>query len=464
MIDLVKLTLLAGDGGHGRISLHREKYRPKGGPDGGHGGNGGNVVVVGDKNVNTLKDYAGAKEFRAEDGQVGGKDKKTGASGEDVVLRVPLGTVVWLTGENKTSSYRRRKYARPDWSHLEQKSESLLKLQQETESEVIIDHKVQQKKEQSECRYRMNALLNNEEVRYKKYRFEQERERIPHRDQDELELLNLDEVVAADEVRQFTNQDKITNIDNLNSENVQGIKLAEITEHGQEVVVCQGGFGGRGNDSFKSSINRTPLEAEYGTFGERKEVVLELRLLADVGLVGFPNAGKSTLLSKLTKATPKIADYPFTTLEPNLGVVSDKRTGRDLIMADIPGLIEGASQGKGLGDRFLRHIENCKTLMFVLFLPEEIVFDDNLSNEQKAEQVFAQFEQLSLELKARHEDLLSKNNLLTLNKTDIYTNELIDTVVNLFNKNGSEILPFSAFTGEGLEEVKKNLFHLALIS
>ncbi|MEA2056736.1 MAG: GTPase [Patescibacteria group bacterium] len=460
MIDLVKLTLLAGDGGHGRISLHREKCRPKGGPDGGHGGNGGSVIVVGDKNINTLKHYAGAKEFKAEDGQIAGNNKKTGASAEDVILKVPLGTVVWLTGENKTSSHRRRKYAKPDWSHLEQKSESLLGSQEKSEEQTP-GSQTKQKKEQDECRYRMNALLTNEQVKYKKYRFEQERERIPHREEDELESLNLDEVETTDQIREFFAQDKITNIHDSNSENLRGIKLAEITEHNQQIAVCQGGFGGRGNNSFKSSINRTPLEAEYGTFGEKKEVVLELRLLADVGLVGFPNAGKSTLLSKVTKATPKIADYPFTTLEPNLGVLNDERSGKDLIVADIPGLIEGASKGRGLGDRFLRHLENCKTLVFVLFLPEEVVFDDSLTNEQKAEQVFAQFKQLSQELEARHEELLSKSNLLTLNKTDIYTDELIDIVVNLFTKNGSKIFPFSAFTGDGLADVKREVFLLA---
>jgi GTP-binding protein len=456
MIDLVKLKLLAGDGGHGRVSLHREKYRPKGGPDGGHGGQGGNIIIEGNRNLNTLKEYAGAKEFKAEDGQMGGKNKKTGRTGQDIVLKVPLGTVVWMTAENEASRYRRQKYARPVWDKIEDESEPLVELKQEAEEQ----EPAVEPEEEEGTRFRMDTTLDKQEVVHEKYQFEQEGERVPFRPEDQAQPLNWDKIPEVDEVKQFTTQDKVHDAGELSRSGFKGLKLVEITDHGQQVVVCQGGFGGRGNEAFKSSTHQTPLEAEYGTFGERKEIILELRLLADVGLVGFPNAGKSTLLSKLTKATPKIANYPFTTLEPNLGVMSDENSAQDLVLADIPGLIEGASQGKGLGDRFLRHIENCQALMYMLFLPETVVYNEELTTKEKAEQVFEQYQQLKAELEAHHEDLLAKDNLLTLNKIDIYNKNIIEELVNLFNENDLRILPFSAITGEGLQQVKKEIFAL----
>ncbi|HCC84215.1 MAG TPA: hypothetical protein DEP87_00810, partial [Candidatus Pacebacteria bacterium] len=288
----------------------------------------------------------------------------------------------------------------------------------------------------------------------------------PPRNPDEPELIQVELASYQDQWRATG----VTPAQKTFADDAMGIELAELTEVGQQIVLCQGGFGGRGNFLFRGSTNVTPLEAEYGSFGEQKEVMLELRLLADVGLVGLPNAGKSTLLSKITKATPKIGDYPFTTIEPNLGVLTIDRSSpnfstvanksrRDVVIADIPGLIEGASQGKGLGLDFLRHLENCRRLVYVLALSEAMVFDDQLSLTQKAELVWQQYLTLKQELteysrlSQNRETLLQKQYILTLNKIDIYSTELIDAIVNIFTQNDEAILPFSGFTGEGLAMV-----------
>jgi len=390
MIDLVKLTLIAGDGGHGRISFRHEKYAPKGGPDGGHGGDGGNIVLRASGHFNTLKHYMGKKEITAGVGETGGRRQKTGERGEDIILEVPLGTVVFLENENHQGLIRRKKYG-------------------------------------------VSHLLNRNEIEFDKYFTEKEGQGIPFRDADSL--LGLDE---------------------------GKLELVTFTEAGQEVVICQGGFGGRGNTSFKGSTNTTPLEAEYGTFGEKKVITLELKLLADIGLVGYPNAGKSTLLSKITKANPKTANYPFTTIKPNLGVLS-LADGRDVVVADIPGLIEGASEGKGLGLDFLRHIENSKMLLFILFLPEEVVSDTNLSDEEKADQVWNQYQALRQELKQYHPALLEKPFLVSLNKIDIYSDELRQAIVNKFVKEKQTLQIFSGFTGDGLSEIKQQIADLVFV-
>jgi GTP-binding protein len=197
------------------------------------------------------------------------------------------------------------------------------------------------------------------------------------------------------------------------------------------------------------------MEAEHGTFGERKQVTLELKLLADIGLVGLPNAGKSTLLSKMTKAHPKIANYPFTTIEPNLGVLHTSQG--DLVVADIPGLIEGAHEGKGLGLDFLRHIENCRVLVCVLFLEESVVSDGSLSAENKAEMVWRQYQQLVRELTEYQEEMRQKPLVITLNKTDLYSPELLVAITERFRKEKLPILLLSGFTGAGLPEVVKRL-------
>ena len=280
-VDYTKVELHAGKGGPGCVSFRREKYIPKGGPDGGNGGRGGNIIVQGDTNLHTLQDIRYSRIYTAKNGTPGLSSMKTGKDGEDIIIRVPLGTLI----RNVTS----------------------------------------------------------------------------------------------------------------------GMVAADMVEDGDEVVICKGGIGGKGNVNFKSSTHQTPRYAQPGTEGETGEFEFELKVLADVGLVGLPNAGKSTLLSVLSKARPKIADYPFTTLEPHLGIV---KTGeyQSFLMADIPGLIEGASKGKGLGHQFLRHIERNRLLLYLID-----------GNEEEPLNVF---NTLKNELKTYNEALLLKPIVLVRTKGD----------------------------------------------
>jgi len=244
-VDESKIKVIAGDGGNGCLSFRREKYVPRGGPDGGDGGNGGSVYLVGDTNINTLVDFRHTRTYEAERGRNGGGANCTGRAGKEKEIRVPIGT-------------------------------------------VATDH-------------------------------------------------NTDELIG------------------------------DILEDGQKLLVARGGEHGLGNSRFKSATNRAPRKTTNGTPGERRDLMLELKLLADVGLLGYPNAGKSSLIRKVSAAKPRVADYPFTTLHPNLGVVSIE-SHRSFVMADIPGLIEGAAEGQGLGIRFLRHLTRTGLLLHVIDL------------------------------------------------------------------------------------------------
>jgi len=276
--DYAKIYVTAGRGGDGMTHFRREKYVPKGGPDGGDGGKGGDIILKGDVQLNTLLDLRYRKYIKAKPGQPGHTSRKTGKDGKDQILKVPLGTVIY------------------------------------------------------------------------------------------------------------------------NAETKE--RIGEITEDEEEIVVAAGGQGGLGNWHFKSSTNQTPQHSQEGKPGEEQVIELELKLIADVGLVGFPNAGKSTLLSALSEARPKVADYPFTTLEPNLGVVtfSDYRS---FVMADIPGIIEEAHKGKGLGIQFLRHIERNNLLLFM------VACDTDIEGEYRA---------LLHELKEYRKDLLDKPRFWQLQK------------------------------------------------
>ena len=290
-VDYVKIFCRSGKGGSGSAHLHRDKLTRKGGPDGGDGGQGGNVVLKGNKQLWTLLHLKFRKHVFATDGDAGGASLKSGAGGDDACIEVPLGTVA--------------------------------------------------------------------------------------RD------------AETDEV------------------------LFEITGHDEEKVMIYGGRGGQGNDHFKSSTNQTPRFAQPGEPSQEGWFVLELKLLADVGLVGFPNAGKSTLLSAMSAARPKIADYPFTTLVPNLGIVK-YRDDRSFVMADIPGIIEGASEGKGLGHRFLRHIERNSMLLFM------IPADSKDINEE--------YHILIKELEKYNPELLDKGRLLAITKSDLLDDELKEEI------------------------------------
>lgn len=405
MIDLVKLLLVAGDGGNGRVSFYRAKFITKGGPDGGYGGNGGDIVFVGDKHTSTLKHLAGVTEIVANKGGHGGKKKMHGADAEPIIVKVPVGTTIWSIAENDLAKRRRMGIG-------------------------------------------LRRPFSKNEVRFETYQVERETISAPERDNSGL-----------DNVYDENALDQDFKIKNLNINDVAKEKLVEIIEDGQEVVVCQGGFGGRGNIAFKNSRNTTPMEAEYGTQGERRVVLVELKLLANVGLVGFPNAGKSTLISKITKANPKIANYPFTTLEPHLGIL-ETAGGRELIIADIPGLVEGASEGKGLGFSFLRHVEACQVLFFVLALEESVVFDESVSLSEKAEKLWSEYQTLKNELGQYGEAMLTKPHFIGLNKVDLYSPELRAEIKDLFAKNGEQAEFFSGFTGENLDQIATILSRL----
>ena len=290
LVDEAEITVTAGNGGNGCIAFRREKFIPLGGPNGGDGGNGGDVWLQADENLNTLVDFRHETRFKAQRGENGMGSQMYGKAGEDKVITVPVGTVV---------------------------------------------HNV-----------------------------------------------DTDEVIG------------------------------DLTAHGQRLLVAKGGKGGLGNMHFKSSVNRTPRRATPGTEGETRELRLELKLLADVGLLGFPNAGKSTFIRAVSAATPKVADYPFTTLYPNLGVVSVE-VGRSFVIADIPGLIEGAADGAGLGSLFLRHVQRTRLLLHLVDVaPMAYEGADQLS---PAEQVRA----IEHELRKYDPAMLEKPRWLVLNKADL---------------------------------------------
>lgn len=323
-IDEARIRIEAGDGGNGCVSFRREKYVPKGGPNGGDGGDGGDVYFIADDNLNTLIDYRFEKFYSAKRGENGSSANCTGKRGDDIILRVPVGT---------------------------------------------------------------RAI-----------------------DQDTGEV------------------------------------IADLTEKGMRVLAAKGGFHGLGNTRFKSSTNRAPRQKTDGTKGERRQVLLELLLLADVGMLGLPNAGKSTFIRSISRAKPKVADYPFTTLIPSLGVVAMENNS--FVVADIPGLIEGAADGLGLGIRFLKHLERCRILLHLVDL-NPIDESDPLENIRIIENELAQY----------NADLIEKPRWLVFNKADILDeNEAIEKAANIAQQLGVEkYYLISAVTKYNLDKLCHNL-------
>ena len=319
-VDEAKIHVKAGDGGNGCVSFRRERFVPRGGPDGGDGGKGGEVILQADGQLSTLLDLTYPQQFRARNGTHGKGKGKTGRDGEDRTIRVPVGTII--------------------------------------------------------------------------------------RDNQTREVL----------------QDLIT--------------------EGEKFVAAKGGRGGKGNARFATSTHRAPRHAEKGTEGEERWLRLELKLLADVGLVGYPNAGKSTLLSRVSSAKPKIADYPFTTLSPNLGVVS-REDHRPFVVADIPGLIEGASQGAGLGLTFLRHVERTRLLVHLLDISKDL-----------SRSPIDDFHALNQELKTFQPSLQAKLQIVAMNKIDLAdARERAIEFKKQFEQMGYRVYMISARTGEGIEDL-----------
>ncbi len=323
LIDRARIWVKAGDGGNGSASFRREKYVPRGGPDGGDGGRGGSVYIRAKPNLTSLVPFRFTTRFKAENGGPGRSQQRHGKNGKDLTVDVPPGTIVW--------------------------------------------------------------------------------------------------------------------------DDESGEILADLTEPGEQTQIVRGGRGGLGNVHFKSSTRQAPRMAELGEPGEEIWLRLELRMIADVGLVGLPNAGKSTLLAAVSAAKPKIADYPFTTLEPNLGVVHiGGADGQSFVMADIPGLIEGAADGAGLGLEFLRHVRRTKVLVHVL----------DASGGLEGRDPLVDFASVQAELGSYEEPLLDKPMLVALNKVDVSeARENVDALTAALQERGFSVFPISAATGEGIENL-----------
>ena len=325
-IDEAIIEVKAGDGGDGSAAFRREDGVPRGGPSGGDGGDGGSVIVIADSHMSSLLDFKYKRHYRADRGEDGRNKDQYGARGEDLVIRVPVGTVITEEGSD--------------------------------------------------------------------------------------------------------------------------VALADLTEDGARFVLAQGGVGGKGNIHFKTPWNQAPRTAEPGTLGEERTVRLELKLLADVGLLGFPNVGKSTFISHVSRARPKVADYPFTTLVPNLGVVqlSDER---NFVIADIPGLIEGAADGAGLGHQFLRHVERCRVLLHIVEATYTTGPDRN---------PISDYQIINQELARYAPALANKPQVVVLNKVDATDNELVARIREEFKALDVDLLTMSAATGEGLAVVLEKLW------
>lgn len=314
LVDEVEIRIKAGNGGDGKVNFHREKYVEFGGPDGGDGGNGGNVYFVGVDDITALQKFRFKKDFSAELGRNGDKNKKKGAKGKDLILEIPIGTVI--------------------------------------------------------------------------------------KDLETGEMWDL------------------------------GILR-------ENLLITKGGKGGRGNWHFKSPTHQTPREFEYGGKGEEKRLFLELRLIADVGLIGLPNAGKSSILNELTRASVRVAPYPFTTLEPNLGAMSG------LIIADLPGLIKGASEGKGLGIKFLKHIKRTKVLVHCLSCESQDLLDD--------------YKTVRKELADYDSELLDKPEIILITKSDLISQEELKDIKGKIKGTKKEILSCSIYDYESLEKLRERL-------
>ena len=323
-VDEAKIRVKAGDGGNGCLAFRREKFVPRGGPSGGDGGRGGDVIMESSERHNTLVHFRFNPEYKAERGRHGEGSNKTGREGANVVLKVPVGTIVY----DETTGERVQDFSHPD----------------------------------------------------------------------------------------------------------------------ERIVVARGGRGGRGNARFATSTHQAPREHEEGHPGEERVLRLELKLLADVGLVGYPNAGKSTLISRISAARPKIADYPFTTLEPNLGVVLVGEPPDDMsfVVADIPGLIEGASQGAGLGTQFLRHIERTRLLAHLVDVSDASGRPDTVQD----------YEVITRELSSFGAGLDSKPTIVVASKVDVVNKDKLAKLKRYCKRKKLELFPISAVTGEGIEELK----------
>jgi GTPase len=421
LVDIASFVVVAGKGGNGAVHFRREKYVPKGGPDGGNGGRGGSVWLRTEERRATLKDFAGKDQFEAEPGKPGGKRQQTGEDGQDLVLTVPVGTVVYVN----TSDYGLLTGRNFHGKKADEIKESGMKL---------------------------------DTVPYRDFgeRWEIESQKSKVKSQNDKQIPNTKNQTHTSVLRDEYDVAHAGDTLEDSREKTEWVEVADLDQDGMELVLAYGGRGGHGNTTYKSSTMTTPWFAQTGERGEWFEVRLELKVLADVGLVGMPNAGKSTLLSVLTAAKPEIADYPFTTLAPNLGVLEYNENR--LVVADIPGLIEEAHTGKGLGDTFLRHVERCSVLCYVVapYLEGEMDLDERVG-----EQLVAQYETIREEVGAYGHHLADKPAVVVVNKLDLLSPDQRDAVSRAFDEMGMEPAMVSAATTEGIETLKRVLFELA---
>ncbi len=391
-VDHLKIYAKAGDGGEPCVSFRREKYVPKGGPDGGDGGRGGDVVLEVDAHTDSLRNLFYRQHYKAQKGQNGMGQKKTGKSGKPVVLKVPPGTRIY-------------RIAAPESNRVDDA--------EAPETEFVIEDEHGERHPESEASF----LEESEDFEADGQEFGDEMA------EDELGDEESEEEAAAPEM------------------------VADLTQPGQKFILCHGGAGGLGNQHFATPTNQAPIESRPSEPGEEGWFYLELRQIADVGLVGFPNAGKSTLLRAISNATPKVAAYPFTTLKPMVGVVDFGGFVRATV-ADIPGLIEGAHHNVGLGHEFLRHITRCRLLLFVV---DTAAVDgrDPISDLQN----------LRTEIKLYDEELSKRPWLIVANKLDLEISEQnLGYLRQRFPKQ--EIIAISADTGKGLDVLKDRLREL----
>lgn len=400
-VDEAQLEVQSGSGGDGNVSFRREKFIPNGGPNGGDGGRGGDIVLVADTNVATLLDLKSARRIKADDGEPGGGNDKKGASGEPVEIRVPVGTLVYEI-ENLP-------VARSASRHIGSYTGTA----------------------------RGKAAPGDED--------ESERLEADSGDEDASGLIEI-EREDEDEPEDFGTIALET--PRLTTPDGEPMPVADLTRHGQRIIVARGGRGGLGNARFKTSTRQAPDFATPGKSGQLKRIRLSLKLMADVGLVGFPNAGKSTLLRRISAARPRVANYPFTTLVPSLGVV--ERGEQRCVVADIPGLIEGASEGAGLGHQFLRHVERTRVLIHLLDVEAMLMQGRDLQ---------ADYVAIRRELERYQPELLERHEILVLNKCDLLHDpaQLVELETRLA-KQGLEPLRISGATNLGIDKLLARMF------
>jgi len=404
-VDEAELEVHSGSGGNGNVSFRREKYVPHGGPDGGDGGRGGDVVLVADANVATLLDLKSARRIKAPDGEPGGGSDKKGASGEPVLVRVPVGTLVYelesLAVPRVTSRERLGSYSGDETDEDLAATDEPLVVGSEGDDAVGDERWV---------------------------------------DGGGAERDGGDpEVAIADELPDGPSAD---------AEDGEPIPLADLTRTGERIVVARGGRGGLGNARFTTSTRQAPDFATPGKPGQKKRIRLSLKLMADVGLIGFPNAGKSTLLRRISAARPRVANYPFTTLVPSLGVV--ERGERRIVVADIPGLIEGASEGAGLGHQFLRHVERTRVLIHLLDVQGMLL---------EGRDLVADYRAIRRELERYRPELLRRREIVVLSKCDLaHDPALLDDAEARLRAEGLAPLRISSAASKGIDALLRATF------